>query len=114
MNALLMNAQTKPMCLRHDGAKRKLCSIDECTNEVIEGGVCIRYGAKRNYAALMDAQTHSSKEECASDMGQRSNDVALMDILIKRNEEECVEVSATQSIMLLHHELTSSPVFLFM
>lgn len=30
---------------RH-GAKRKLCSEEECTNIVVQGGVCIRHGAK--------------------------------------------------------------------
>eukprot|EP00984_Skeletonema_dohrnii_P021514 scaffold10771_cov121-Skeletonema_dohrnii-CCMP3373.AAC.5 len=33
------------VCRRH-GAKRKLCSVDECTNHVISRGVCQRHGAK--------------------------------------------------------------------
>ena len=33
--------------MRH-GAKRKLCSIEGCTNHVKRGGVCWRHGANRN------------------------------------------------------------------
>jgi|SaaInl74LU_5_DNA_1037368.scaffolds.fasta_scaffold108154_1 hypothetical protein len=39
-----------------------------------------------SYAAAMDAQTLSSKEECASNMGQRSNDAVKKDAQIKLKE----------------------------
>ena len=32
------------VCVRH-GAKVKLCSSERCTNIVVNGGVCIRHGA---------------------------------------------------------------------
>ena len=31
--------------MRH-GAKKKQCSIEECTNKAVQGGVCRRHGAK--------------------------------------------------------------------
>jgi hypothetical protein len=34
------------VCIKH-GAKRKRCSREGCTNQVIKGGVCVRHGAKK-------------------------------------------------------------------
>jgi hypothetical protein len=36
-------------------------------------------GQRSNDAAVKDAQTKSSREECARGMGQRSNDAAVKD-----------------------------------
>ena len=33
--------------MRH-GAKVKQCRFEDCTNQVVKGGVCIRHGAHRN------------------------------------------------------------------
>ena len=43
------------------------------------------------YAAVKDAKTKLSGEECARSMGQRTqiNDVAMMDAQIKLRREEC-------------------------
>ncbi len=35
------------VCIKH-GVKRKKCSFEGCTNQAVQqGGVCIRHGAKR-------------------------------------------------------------------
>jgi hypothetical protein len=34
------------VCVKH-GAKKKLCSVEGCTNQVIKRGVCWRHGASR-------------------------------------------------------------------
>jgi hypothetical protein len=42
-----------------------------------------------NFAASMDAQIKSSKEEYTRNMGQRSNDAAVKNAPIKLGMEEC-------------------------
>ena len=42
-----------------------------------------------NDAAVMDAQTFPSREECASGMVQRSNDAAVKVVQIKPSREAC-------------------------
>ena len=46
---------------------------------------------KRNDAAVMGAQTKSSREECASSMGQRenTNNAVVRDVIITLRQEEC-------------------------
>ncbi len=34
-----------------DMAKRTLCLFEGCTNQTVKGGVCIKHGEKRSYAA---------------------------------------------------------------
>eukprot|EP00984_Skeletonema_dohrnii_P000264 scaffold86_cov98-Skeletonema_dohrnii-CCMP3373.AAC.1 len=35
------------VCVRHGArVKRQLCSREECTNQAVQGGVCVRHGAK--------------------------------------------------------------------
>eukprot|EP00985_Skeletonema_marinoi_P006926 scaffold3028_cov109-Skeletonema_marinoi.AAC.1 len=56
--------------------KQKLCSSEGCTNIVVNGGVCVRHGAKR-------------VEECVLSMEQRSNVAAAKDAQILPSKEEC-------------------------
>ena len=72
------------------GAKVKRCSREGCTNQVVEGGVRIRHGAKVKVKLC-------SKEGCTNqaqrggvcvNTEQRSNDVAVKDAQIKSNKEE--------------------------
>ena len=61
------------------GKRIYLCSSDECTNQAVNGGLCIRHGAKRTLcSAAKDVQIQVFKEECVLDMGHRSrrNDAA--------------------------------------
>ena len=46
-------------------------------------------GQRSHYAAVKDAKTLLSEEECALDMGQMSNDAAKRDAQIKSSKEEC-------------------------
>ena len=52
---------------------RQVYSVIECTNYVVQGGVCLRHDAtsgKKTHAAMKDAQTKSRKKESARCMGQ--------------------------------------------
>src|SRR6056300_146111 len=51
----------------------------------------------RRRALLMDAQTWSSKEECASSTVQSSNDAAMKDAQIKLRREECASSTGQRS-----------------
>ena len=67
-------------------------------------------GQSTNDAAVMDARTDQSREECVLSMGQSSNDVAVKGAPIKLSEEEYVgdtEHTATPTMnrQLLHHNL---------
>ena len=44
--------------------KEKLCNSEGCTNKVVQGGICIKHGAKKKLA----------KEECAKDMEVRNKE----------------------------------------
>eukprot|EP00984_Skeletonema_dohrnii_P012134 scaffold4880_cov173-Skeletonema_dohrnii-CCMP3373.AAC.7 len=37
---------------------RYKCSTDRCTSNAVQGGVCVRHGAKTSDAALKDVQEH--------------------------------------------------------
>eukprot|EP00985_Skeletonema_marinoi_P009530 scaffold4425_cov153-Skeletonema_marinoi.AAC.4 len=63
------------VCVRH-GAKRKRWSNDGCTNSAEIRGVCM--GQRANYAAVMDVQIKSIREECVLGMGQSTNYAAVM------------------------------------
>ena len=61
----------------------------------------------------MDAQTLSSKEECALDMVHRSNDAAVMDAQIKHSVEECARGMgqiAIDKMNLLHLDQNLNPL----
>jgi len=53
---------------------------------------------RSNYAALKDAQTKSSVEECASNMGQRRSNAAAKGALAMLSEEEYVEGTGHNAI----------------
>jgi hypothetical protein len=72
-------------------------------------------GQKRNDAAVMGAQTKSSREECVLSMGQRRNDAAVKDAQTKQLKEESVgdteqiqTATPMMSLQLLHHTLGQS------
>lgn len=63
------------MCIKH-GAKvgYKRCSSEGCTDLAQKGGVCIKYTEQRSKdAAVTDALTKLSEEECALGLGQKLN-----------------------------------------
>mmetsp|Transcript_22171 Transcript_22171/g.37822 ORF Transcript_22171/g.37822 Transcript_22171/m.37822 type:complete len:134 (+) Transcript_22171:1460-1861(+) len=46
------------------GKRIYLCSSDECTNQAVNGGLCIRHGAKRTLcSAAKDVQIQVTKED---------------------------------------------------
>ena len=52
---------------------------------------------RRHFAAVKDAQTILSKEECAGDTVQNSNSAAVKDARIKQKKEECVSNTEQRS-----------------
>eukprot|EP00985_Skeletonema_marinoi_P019557 scaffold11253_cov66-Skeletonema_marinoi.AAC.1 len=42
------------VCVRHGAKKKKACSVDDCTNQAISGGVCLRHGAKLKRCSVDD------------------------------------------------------------
>eukprot|EP00984_Skeletonema_dohrnii_P035198 scaffold34669_cov139-Skeletonema_dohrnii-CCMP3373.AAC.1 len=64
-----------------------------CTNQVRQGGVCIRHGARRKLkknAAGKDVLIKLKKEECVLGMGHRRRDAAVKDAQIMLSREEYV------------------------
>ena len=54
------NIQNGGVCFRH-GAKKKPCSVDDCTNQVVNGGVCIRHGAKVKLCSVDNCTNYAKK-----------------------------------------------------
>lgn len=70
---------------------KKICSAAGCTNQVVNGGVCRRHGAKVKLcsnAVMKGVQMVRLWEECALGMGQNRNDAALKDAPVKSSTEE--------------------------
>ncbi len=62
------NVQNGGVCIRHGARKlkRRLCSSKGCTSIAKKGGVCYRHGAKRsNHAVVKDVKIKLSVAECA-------------------------------------------------
>mmetsp|Transcript_27220 Transcript_27220/g.54485 ORF Transcript_27220/g.54485 Transcript_27220/m.54485 type:complete len:93 (+) Transcript_27220:62-340(+) len=73
-----------------------LCSSDGFTNQVRNGGVCVRHGAKRKRWSN-DGYTNSAEIRGVC-MGQRANYAAVMDVQIKSIREECVRHGAKHKL----------------
>ena len=61
-----------PLCVRH-GAKRKLCSVEGCSNYSKRGGVCNRHGAYRNHHEESTAYTSCFGSEFDKTTATRPN-----------------------------------------
>ncbi len=64
---------------------------------------------KDTNARLKDAQTKSTKEECAGDMAQRRNDAAVKDVQIKLTQEEFVGDTGQNALRMTNQLLRCLP-----
>ena len=49
------------VCVTHGAKKRKKCSIDECPNLAIKGGVCVTHGAKKKKCSIDECPNQAQK-----------------------------------------------------
>jgi len=74
-NGAWCRSQKGGVCITH-GAKKKKCSIDECPNLAIKGGVCVtQHDAKKR------KRKESSHDECTTHGGGEEASPALNDII---------------------------------
>ena len=77
------------MCIRHGAKKKKKrYSSDGCTNQVIQGGVCLRHGAKLKLCINEGRANNAQRGGVAEGMGQSGNYAALMGARINLSKEE--------------------------
>ena len=49
----------KPADTTKTTRKRKMCSAGDCLNQAVQGGVCVRHGAKRKQCSVDDCQKYA-------------------------------------------------------
>jgi len=92
-DACTNNAVNGGVCVRH-GAKVKRCSREGCTNQVQKGGVCVRHGAKvkrcRSEGCTNQAQKPIKlKKEECVESMGQRSYAAMKDAPIRSKKEEC-------------------------
>ncbi|KAK1735718.1 hypothetical protein QTG54_013424 [Skeletonema marinoi] len=82
------------VCKRH-GAKveYKRCNSEGCTNVSVKGGVCVKHGANLKRCRSKGCTNYAQKGGVCIKHGQRlrSKNVAAKDAQIKPSVEECVK-----------------------